>query len=78
MHTQRDICKKTVLGAQTPILKKPRTDIVGFLIGLFRQQSTPLSAIRPLPVPFALFSSYLPTLMVFLTKRRIEVMEYPP
>ncbi len=37
---------------------------MGFLVRFFGHQSTPLSAIRPLPAQFALFFPYLPTLIV--------------
>ncbi len=43
------------LGVQT-IKKKQRADIVGFLVCSFGRHSTPLSAIRPLPALFVLFS----------------------
>ncbi len=50
-------------GGVKPFLKKKqRADIVGFLVCFFGHQSTPLSAIRPLPARFALFFPYLPTL----------------
>ncbi len=48
-----------------PIKKKQRADFVGFLLYFFGHQSTPLSAIRPLPARFALFFPYLPTLILF-------------
>ncbi len=50
--------QKTVFcgrGCQIPILKKQLADIVGFLVCFFGHQSTPLSAIKPLPAQFALF-----------------------
>ncbi len=57
--------QKTVFlgGVKPPLKKKERVDIVGFLVCFFGHQSTPFSTIRPLPVQFALFFPYLPTLI---------------
>ncbi len=49
--------QKTVFWrVQTPIKKKQRADIVGFLVRSFGHHFTPLSAVRPLPARFALLS----------------------
>ncbi len=56
MQTQRDICEKLFLGVQTHIKKEAAGGFVGFLVCSFGHHSIPLSAIRPLPARFALFS----------------------
>ncbi len=48
--------RKTVFGGSNPHKKKAAGDIVGFLVCSFGHHSTPLSAIRPLPARFVLFS----------------------
>ncbi len=59
-------------GGVNPHLKKAGTDFVRFLVCFFGNQSTPLSAIRPLPVQFALFFPYLSTLYATAEKTRME------
>ncbi len=49
--------KNCFLGGSNPHLKKKqRANVVEFLVSSFGHHSTPLSAIRPLPARFALFS----------------------
>ncbi len=62
-YSARYLQKNCFLGRfKHPFKKKQRADIAGFLVCFFGHQSTPLSAIRPLPTLFALFFPNLSTL----------------